>query len=80
MNEMAEDRDYTESFSSPSWHKLCKFLSGWCSDVLLGLIIAGKSNTLSQIFSYYFLATFQVCKRGIFSYNFGATLDALYYL
>jgi len=55
---------------------MCEFLLG-CSIILFGLNIAGKSNNLLQIVSYYFLATFQICKRGIFSYGFSTTLEII---
>ena len=53
---------------------MCQFLLG-CSIILFGLNIASKSNNLLQIVSYYFLATFQICKRGIFGYGFSTTLE-----
>ena len=55
---------------------MCKILLGF-SVVLFGLNIAGKSNTFLQIVSYYFLATFQICERGIFSYGFSTTLKII---
>ena len=60
--------------SSSNRSNMCEILLG-CSFVLFGLNIAGKSKTLLQIVYYYFLATFQICKRGIFSYRFSATFD-----